>query len=226
MTVVAVKGEEIEFGKNLGLLKSIDLSCNNLTGKIPPNLTSLVGLISLNLSKNNLMGFIPNGIGQLKRLESLDLSRNMLFGGLPESFTNLSFLSHLNISFNNLSGKIPLSTQLQSMEASAFIGNDGLCGPPLTKEYCTEDGNNSPNPSVTSSNQMNDNEREQNGLISFGFYFSLAVGFIVGFWEVCGSLILISSWRYAYFQLFDNIKDWMHVKAVVFVASLQRTFQC
>ncbi|KAJ7949604.1 putative Leucine-rich receptor-like kinase family protein [Quillaja saponaria] len=223
--VVTLKGDEREYEKNLGLLKSIDLSCNNLIGEIPPRLTSLLGLISLNLSRNKLMGFIPSGIGQLKMLESLDLSRNVLFGGIPGSFTNMSFLSHLNISFNNLSGKIPLSTQLQNMDASAFIGNNGLCGPPLTKEYCTGDGNNSPNPSITSNSQMKNNEGEENGLISFGFYVSLAVGFIVGFWGVCGSLILISSWRYAYFQLFDNIKDWMYVKAVVFVARLKRRIQ-
>ncbi|KAJ7949587.1 putative Leucine-rich receptor-like kinase family protein [Quillaja saponaria] len=223
--VVTWKGEEIEYGKNLGLLKSIDLSGNNLSGKIPPSLTSLVGLISLNLSRNNLMGLIPNGIGQLKMLESLDLSRNMLFGDIPRSFSNLNFLSHLNVSFNSLSGKIPLSTQLQSMNASAFIGNNGLCGPPLTKEYCLGDGNNSPNPSINSSSQMNDNEGEESGLISFGFYVSLAIGFIVGFWGVCGSLILISSWRYAYFKLFDSIKDWMYVKAVLFVARLERRIQ-
>ncbi|KAJ7949603.1 Leucine-rich receptor-like kinase family protein [Quillaja saponaria] len=223
--VVTWKGKETEYKKNLGLVKIIDLSCNNLTGKIPPNLASLVGLISLNLSRNNLVGLIPNGIGQLKLLESLDLSKNVLFGGIPGTFSNLSFLSHLNLSFNKLSGNIPKSTQLQSMDVSAFVGNNGLCGPPLTKEYCNGDGNSSPNPSITSNNQMNDNEGEESGLISFGFYVSLTVGFIVGFWGVCGSLILISSWRYAYFQLFDNIKDWMYVKAVVFVARLKNRIQ-
>ncbi|KAJ7949606.1 putative Leucine-rich receptor-like kinase family protein, partial [Quillaja saponaria] len=122
--VVTWKGEELEYGNTLGLVKSIDFSGNNLTGKIPPSLASLVRLISLNLSRNSLMGFIPNGIGQLKMLESLDLSKNVLFGGIPESFSNLSFLSHLNLSFNKLSGNIPKSTQLQSMDASAFIGNN------------------------------------------------------------------------------------------------------
>ncbi|KAJ7949594.1 putative Leucine-rich receptor-like kinase family protein [Quillaja saponaria] len=223
--MVMMKGEEMEYEKSLGLMKSTDLSCNNFTGRIPLSLTSLVGLISLNLSRNNLMGFITDGIGQLQMLESLDLSKNVLFGGIPGTFSSLNFLSYLNISFNNLSGKIPLSTQLQSMDASAFIGNNGLFGPPLTKEYCIGDGNNSLNPSITSNSHINDKEGEESGLMSFGFYVSLAVGFVFGFWGVCGSLMLVSSWRYAYFQLFDKIKDWIYVKVVVFVASFQRISQ-
>jgi len=37
----------------------------------------------------------------------------------------------MNLSFNNLEGKIPLSTQLQSFDPSSYVGNNGLCGPPI-----------------------------------------------------------------------------------------------
>ncbi|KAM6586396.1 hypothetical protein CsatA_009001 [Cannabis sativa] len=56
-------------------------------------------------------------------LESLDLSRNRLCGHIPTRLSSLSFLSHLNLSYNNLSGQIPIGTQLQSMDASSFVGN-------------------------------------------------------------------------------------------------------
>ncbi|KAL7595944.1 hypothetical protein Lser_V15G29229 [Lactuca serriola] len=60
------KGYEREFISNLGLLKNIDLSSNNLTGKIPYEVTNLYGLRALNLSKNALLGEIPEKICQMK----------------------------------------------------------------------------------------------------------------------------------------------------------------
>ncbi|PON58253.1 LRR domain containing protein [Parasponia andersonii] len=78
-------------------------------------------------------GSIPDKIGDMSWILSLDISRNQLSGELPTSLSKLNFLSHLNVSYNNFSGEIPLSTQLQSMEASSFIGNQ-LCGPPLPKD--------------------------------------------------------------------------------------------
>ena len=62
--MVALKGREYKFGKNLGLLKIIDLSSNNLTRKLPTEITSLLELDVLNVSKNNLIGEIPQTIGR------------------------------------------------------------------------------------------------------------------------------------------------------------------
>lgn len=153
-------------------------------------------------------------IGQLVMLESLDLSSNHLVGEIPRSLSGLYFLSHLNISFNNLSGRIPLGTQLQSFDASAYIGNKGLCGPPLI-EACPGDEGSS-NPALSSDNQRNDVEGDESGLISLGFYVSLSIGFISGFWGVCLSFIFNASWRHAYFRLLDKVNDWMYVKAALF----------
>ncbi|KAK2991179.1 hypothetical protein RJ640_002293 [Escallonia rubra] len=77
---------------------------------------------------------IPKKIGDMKLLESLDFSRNQLSCEIRSSISSLTFLSYLNLSFNNLSGRIPTSTQLQSFNASCFIGNK-LCGPPISKNY-------------------------------------------------------------------------------------------
>ncbi|KAM2975982.1 hypothetical protein FF1_002078 [Malus domestica] len=198
------KGIEIEFGQNLFHLRSIDISSNNLSGDIPESVTSLLKLISLNLSRNSFTGVLPNNFGQLEMLESLDLSQNQISGSIPPSFSSLHYLSVLDLSYNNLSGRIPLSTQLQSFNASQFSGNLGLCGQPLTPE-CPGDATTE-HPSVPNGSGSDKTKKDDDGLISFGFYVSLVLGFIIGFWSVCGTLVLKTSWRYAYFRFFDGIK--------------------
>ncbi|KAK7831292.1 receptor-like protein eix2 [Quercus suber] len=75
---LVIKGQVREYTTNLGLLRTIDLSKNNLSGEIPKEVTSLQGLQSLNLSFNNLIGRIPENIGAMGSLESLDFSKNQL----------------------------------------------------------------------------------------------------------------------------------------------------
>ncbi|KAJ7950782.1 Leucine-rich repeat receptor protein kinase [Quillaja saponaria] len=114
---------------------SLILANNSLSGEIPSpvgnipsQFTNFSALVALNLSQNCLNGTIPPKIGKLKELMSLDLSRNYLSGDIPSSMADLTFLNHLDLSYNNFSGKIPSSTQLQSFNASKFIGNPLLCG--------------------------------------------------------------------------------------------------
>ena len=131
-----IKGRQLEYEKNLKLVRSIDLSANKLSGEIPVQLFKLIKLQSLNLSYNYLRGEIPKQIGEMKDLESLDFSHNCLHGNIPPSRSGLSFLSDLNMSYNNFSGQIPLGTQLQSFDEWSYVGNPDLCGPPLPKS-CT-----------------------------------------------------------------------------------------
>ncbi|KAK7844200.1 receptor-like protein eix2 [Quercus suber] len=137
--MVVLKGREYEYGKNLGLLKIINLSSNKLSGKLPSEISSILELVVLNVSKNNLIGENLQMIGQLKQLESLDMSWNRFSGETPSSMSELQFLSHLDLSYNNLSGKIPSSTQLQGLDATRFIGNWALCGLPLTQKCPSEE---------------------------------------------------------------------------------------
>ncbi|PPD91818.1 hypothetical protein GOBAR_DD11225 [Gossypium barbadense] len=132
-----LKGQEDEYSATLGLVTSMDLSTNSLTGEIPNEIGSLIELRSLNLSTNLLAGNIPNEIGNMELMESLDLSVNRLNGEIPPSISNLNFLNHFNVSYNNLTGQIPISTQLQSFENFSYMGNH-LCGPPLTKSCNTK----------------------------------------------------------------------------------------
>ncbi|XP_060667268.1 receptor-like protein EIX2 [Ziziphus jujuba] len=130
---IMAKGRELEYKyPKLYLINSIDLSDNNLSGEIPVQLTSLIGLQTLNLSANRLTGKIPANIGNLTTLETLHLSRNKLFGPIPVSMISLTFLNHLNLSYNNLTGKIPTANQFLTFDdPSIYQGNAGLCGKPL-----------------------------------------------------------------------------------------------
>ncbi|KAH0970656.1 hypothetical protein GBA52_022812 [Prunus armeniaca] len=203
---VTWKGLRSKYQSTLGLLKSIDLSCNKLSGEIPTEITYLVGVVSLNLSRNRLTGQIPSRIGNLQELDSLDLSRNQINGRIPTSLSRIYRLSMLDLSENNLSGKIPIGTQLQTFDF-AYGGNPLLCGEPLPRT-CSEEEKR-PGQSVYV------NEDDKDGLITQGFYISMGLGFAVGFWGVCGTLLLNKSCRYTYFNFLTFLNDWLYVKVEI-----------
>ncbi|XP_058187618.1 receptor-like protein EIX2 [Rhododendron vialii] len=89
--LLMMKGNMYRYDKILSLVAIMDLSDNNFTGRIPKELTSLVGLISLNMSRNHLSGVIPKKIGSMGLLGALDLSRNQLYGEIPPSISGLTF---------------------------------------------------------------------------------------------------------------------------------------
>nr|GMD71507.1 receptor-like protein 12 [Ipomoea batatas] len=192
--LVTTKGLEYEYASiPLSLFAEMDLSGNNFIGDIPIDLTNLSRLRSLNLSRNNLTGNIPTEMGNMKLLESLDLSRNQLSGKIPSSFSSLCSLGVLDLSYNNLSGKIPSGTQLQGFNASCYVGNN-LCGPPVSQNCSVGDGKI----------HKNKNEGDDDSSGVDWFYVSMAIGFAVGFWGICGSLFLMEPWRIAYFKFLDN----------------------
>ncbi|XP_040988951.1 receptor-like protein EIX1 [Juglans microcarpa x Juglans regia] len=207
---VVMKGKEYLYDSILYLVHSFDLSNNNLSGEIPDNITSLSKFINLNLSVNHLNGRIPENIGNMQDLESLDLSRNELSGPIPENLSALYFLSHLNLSFNNLSGQVPYGKQLQTIyDPSIYEGNYLLCGPPLPNKCPGSETE----PRGSPGEGNGEDDRDGKGVLDspISFYISLAIGFIVGFWVVCGTLIVKTSWRLAYFRSFDHMKDKIYI---------------
>ena len=188
------KGRKLEYDRTMiQLVNMIDLSCNNLSGDISEEIPNLSGLGTLNVSNNHLTGKIPLKIGDIRSLETLDLSSNHFSGQIPLSMSSLTYLNHLNLSHNNLSGPIPSGNQFPTFDESIYEGNPGLCGSALlTKcEAATdeEDGDQ---------RGHNGDDREDK-YEKLGLFVSIALGFIVGFWSVCGSLVIKKTWRDAYF---------------------------
>ncbi|KAJ6869543.1 hypothetical protein NC651_034317 [Populus alba x Populus x berolinensis] len=124
--------------KELGNLKLIELalSDNILSGSIPAEMGSLQSLESLDLSWNSLMGGIAPELGQLQRLEVLNLSHNMLSGLIPTSFSRLQGLTKVDVSYNKLEGPIPDIKAFREAPFEAIRNNTNLCGNATGLEAC------------------------------------------------------------------------------------------
>ncbi|KAG4952411.1 hypothetical protein JHK82_045287 [Glycine max] len=169
------KGQEYLYLNPEFLLKSIDLSSNDLTGEIPKEVRYLLELVSLNLSRNRLRGEILPEIGNLTSLEFLDLSRNHLSGEVPSTLSKIDRLAVLDLSNNYLVGRIPWGRQLQTFSASTFEGNTDLCGEPLNKS-CPGNG------TATKPQGPAIQGHDDNSVFCEALYMSLGLGFFTGFW--------------------------------------------
>ncbi|KAG2243854.1 hypothetical protein Bca52824_094296 [Brassica carinata] len=92
--------------ENMTDLEHVDLSGNNLSGRIPDVLFGLKNLAVLYLYTNDLTGEIPESISATNIVE-LDLSYNNLTGSIQEAIGNLTKLEYLNLMVNQLTGVIP-----------------------------------------------------------------------------------------------------------------------
>ncbi|CAK7338898.1 unnamed protein product [Dovyalis caffra] len=113
-------------------LQTLDLSNNDLSGPIPPEICNwLPYVVTLDLSGNKFSGPIPQEIVNCKFLNNLFLSENKLTGSIPYGLGRLDRLKKFSVASNDLTGSIP--DELRGFSKDAFDGNDGLCGKPLGK---------------------------------------------------------------------------------------------
>ncbi|XP_010260163.1 PREDICTED: probable LRR receptor-like serine/threonine-protein kinase At1g67720 isoform X2 [Nelumbo nucifera] len=103
----------------------ISLSKHNLTGKIPLELTNLIGLVELWLDWNLLTGSIPDFSGCIN-LKIIHLENNQLSGELPSSLLKLPNLRELYVQNNMLSGAVPSSLVNTNNLVFNYSGNVNL----------------------------------------------------------------------------------------------------
>ncbi|XP_020599284.1 receptor protein kinase-like protein ZAR1 [Phalaenopsis equestris] len=170
---------------NCTRLKILDLNNNNFTNFLPIGFgSSLLALEKLDLSYNKFNGSIPADIGNLSNLQgTADFSHNLFSGLIPESLGHLPEKVYIDLTYNNLSGPIPQNGALENRGPTAFIGNPGLCGPPL-KNPCSSSDPFLPKEITTSPpNQMGYNSiknGDRRSRLSFSQTAALVVSDVVG----------------------------------------------
>ncbi len=131
----------------------LDLTGNQLSGEIPPELGNLVNLSGLILHSNRLSGEIPVELGNLYNLRILNLGNywelvtesdlfgnrlseeipreldvKQLSGGIPAELGNLTNLTELYLGNNQLSGEIPPELGSLSNLQDLDLGENQLSG--------------------------------------------------------------------------------------------------
>ncbi|KAK8365089.1 hypothetical protein V6Z11_A02G029000, partial [Gossypium hirsutum] len=182
-------------GDILSYMTGIDLSCNNLTGHIPPELGNLSEIHSLNLSHKKLTGVIPSSFSKLQHIESLDLSYNYLSGEIPNQLVELNSLEVFSLAYNNLSGSIPEpKAQFGTFIENSYKGNHFLCGAILHKSCSKTDS-----PSTVST--VLEDKREDGLIDTYDFCVSFLVSYIVVLLTIFVVLYINPYWRRAWFSL-------------------------
>ncbi|KAL4631871.1 hypothetical protein ACB092_04G009200, partial [Castanea dentata] len=113
----------------------LDLSGNEISGSIPPDISEILPAVEvLNLSNNNLSGEIPSSMGNCSNLLVLILNNNRLSGQIPQQLSELRRLRIFTVANNLLSGPVPDFVNITTINPESYVNNSGLCGGPL--EYC------------------------------------------------------------------------------------------
>ena len=113
---------------NLVELQSLKLVSVGMHGAIPQNISSLIHLHTLDLTNNNITGEIPMGLMMLSNLVEIRLKHNKIIGEIPNAISVLSGLESLDLSFNSLQGLIPRNIATLSKLKRLHLSQNNLTG--------------------------------------------------------------------------------------------------
>ncbi|CAN4112949.1 unnamed protein product [Withania somnifera] len=103
----------------------IDLSSNNFSGPLPLVPTNVQIFY---LHKNQFVGSISSICRSTTAATSLDLSHNQFSGELPDCWMNMTNLNVLNLAYNNFSGEVPHSMGSLTNLKALFIRQNSFRG--------------------------------------------------------------------------------------------------
>ncbi|CAI9767579.1 unnamed protein product [Fraxinus pennsylvanica] len=182
-------------GDSLTRLVFLSLPSNEFLGSIPPTLCHLAHIQVSEFSLNKISGAIPKCINNFTAtIQNVDSEE---FGRLRFIYREttlmvvclLVFLNWINLGcwiYRTITCRAEFHN-LRTIDASVFKGNPGLRVLPLTKTYPGDEI--AQDPKITGNANAMKNPEKADKLIGEGFYISIAIGFIFGFWGVCGSLL-------------------------------------
>ncbi|KAK9286593.1 hypothetical protein L1049_014993 [Liquidambar formosana] len=104
-------------------LLTFDLRGNRLSMQIPDEIGDCSLLRSLDLSFNEIYGDIPFSFSKLKQLQALGLRGNNLVGVLSPDMCQLTGLWCLDLSYNELTGEIPFNIEFLQVATLSLQGN-------------------------------------------------------------------------------------------------------
>ncbi|ONI12425.1 hypothetical protein PRUPE_4G164200 [Prunus persica] len=214
---VVVDAEKHQFSK-LKNLEILTLGNNQIIRPIPSWLGTLPRLLCLDLLSR--LVYEPNIASQVENT-SYEFELPIFSGVLTNpsfQWRKLSFFgASIDLSNNNIDASSPVDSSLQQLLRRHSRPNiqtqelrefgylrESFCGP--NKGIDEDDRNNM------------DNGRHQLPW----FYIFTALGFIVEFRGVCGSLIINKTWRSAFFQFIDNVQHKLYVMILVRINMIKR----
>ncbi|KAF5813032.1 putative protein kinase RLK-Pelle-LRR-VII-2 family [Helianthus annuus] len=111
---------------SLGLLKSLNLSHNNISMNLPSNIGNFGSLERLDLSFNSFYGSLPDSIGSISSLQVVNLGRNRFDSTVPLGITSCHLLTSVDFSMNNFSGVLPdgFGSSFPNLKRLNLAGNE------------------------------------------------------------------------------------------------------
>ncbi|XP_039165780.1 receptor-like protein EIX2 [Eucalyptus grandis] len=112
----------------LNKLSDIDLSKNQLSGRLPHCWRASQPLRVFSFGYNKLNGQIPKSLCNHQELLALSLPRNGFSGVIPNCLSNLQLMEILDLSYNKFTGRLPpfgeqnQSLQMINLEKNRFVG--------------------------------------------------------------------------------------------------------